>query len=902
MMWNRKLMHAYLISLFSIVILMLSNLGCGGGANDDFNENPVFIQVSVEAPEGDGASSDDYFDVEMYHDVHATLAQMSISASAVLSNVDPATGTVVMDRYELAFQRVDGGSPTLLPTLTGPIDITVEVDGDTEVMLFPVVTTHEKVYGELGQFFAANPRDSLEFQCTLTVYGHTLVGESLSASTGFHILCAIFLPHDDLYPSIVTFANADRITAGDSWYATWSVLGTVSYGQLTTPFGDQLALSAFDFPAGYYTMSTSFLESQVPSGSAMTYPAPILIVSNPFGIATESGDPVTVTGPPAEPPDTEPVGIEEFYASDYNLTLSQSTNLNWVCTGNPTQLQMMPAAFNGVPVDFTGKNLSFDSVTVVPESSVRPVLRALKSTNGTEAHQFLDQEISVSGGVGPQNPTIDFFTVSHTDVALYQQVAFFWKISGDYEKVELFPIYGQPKEVTGRESYLSPPLNKLGNNSFSLIVTGVGGGPIVKADVSVDVSEEIVNQPPEISLISQAPSSSIDNLDQGAFCFRIDDPENRDCSWRVSLLAGDRALYGPNTGRIYGGHGEDCVSFQDLEDAGSGFLTFEISAWDDDNFGNSNLTNKSVLLVTYDTTGADTNDAPVISDVTFTPGNLGDGLLPGQDGVISFNIADPNTNSLYWEVSIIAGDRDGWLDGVLNRTEGIINGGSAAIAVHYQDDPDSTDDAVVFKIFVEERNEAEPLSAVAILRVDYLTDTDGTIFFAHNGLYNNGSGIIDPNERLAFYLNYTGTTTTVPGAFFEDHDLLIPAPALSVILDLQHGSEDAGRIAHCTFTRDFVSPYYDNENYGEFQFAGYFETPGQHTAAGSLPEPDPDANNVSRWYFTFNVESFRADTGSTYNLPIIDGQLRNYQILVTAFDEDNTEEDLTMLLQVENVH
>lgn len=880
---------------FGLILLVLSclavNIGCGGGANSD-QESAVVLTASVDQLDGG-----QYIEVEMVKDLAGTTALVNVTVSGLRSNTDESVYTVRLYRYDLRFERIDGGSPNL-PETSGPLESTIGYSVGTSSSAdieFPVVSTYEKIYGDFAQEFARTLAP-VEFRCYLTVHGRNIAGEELETTAGFHILCAVFEPYDELLPVISNFDYFREIQAGQTWMATWSVLNTVSSGILNTPFGVSAPLSGFDFPAGVYQLNTDFLIPTVEE--EMDFPSATLIVSNPFGSVTQSGGTVTVTpAPSSSTPD--PVLIEQFFADRYSLTLGESTNLTWVVTGGPTGIGMIPDTFSGVPVDFSDKNMAFDTVNVTPDANVRPIFRATKESNQTDDAKFLDQEIQVSGGAGAMDPEIVFFTSSHTEVPQYEQVAFLWKVIGDYEKLELFPINGQAKDVTGRESYLSPPLSRMGSNPFRLTATGIGGTPVVSSALTITVTEPLINEPVEITVTSQDPASGIDNGDEGAFSFRIDDPEHKDSSWRCLRFAGDSAVYGPGAGRIPGGHGDATVSFKDGEDSNNGFITFEIAAWDDDSYGQSIFTNKTVELVTYTTTGATAQNAPRIDNVDFTPGNLGTGLLPGQDGVISFTIVDVDTLNIFWTVEIIAGDRGGTLDGTVNYTQGAIQTGTGDVAVHYQDDPDSTDDAVVFQITATEMNEVNPQSDIAILRVDYLTDTDGTITFPHNGLYNNGTGIVDPNQRLSFYLNYDGISTTVPGNFWVDHNLTIPAPILSVILDIQHGSEDPGRIAAVNFERNFITPANDNENFGELLFAGYFSSPGEDTSAGA--QASPPTNGVSRWYFAFDVESFRADTGTTYNLPVIDGLVRNYQIDVTAFDEDNTQEDILLLLQVESV-
>ncbi len=887
---NRKNSQMWIFVQSMIALLLL--FGCGGGAND----TRVVTHLAVSLSDSNG-----YVEVEMIKSVEGTTSLFTLEVEQLLSGVEASSTTVVLDDYELSYQRIDGGNPNL-DTQGGPLAGTLTVSGTIGEVLeveIPVVTTFQKVYSAFGQSFRNNP-SPVEFRANIRVRAHTLAGETITAVGGFTIECGVFNPIDELLPIITHFDYSSSVPLGNDWVAGWSTAGVVSSGNLLTPFGDSVALEGFLFPVGSFRQNTAFLAPQFgESVQDLTYPGAVLTVSNLFGSAVNTSGP-SVTVQNLDAPSTNSVSVTEFFANRYSLVAGDSTTLTWVVEEGPTSISILPSEYSGVTLDLGSKDPSFDSITIIPDSTVRPIMLAEKSSNRTQDSRFLDQPITVSGGGGPSPPEIVFFSVSHSSVSLFQQVAFFWKVSGDFEKLELLPINGQSRDVTGRESFLSPPLTRLGTNAFSLIATGVGGSPIVTSTLNVSVTAEVVNQPPTIQILDLAPGSSIDNGDSGAFSFRIDDPENKDSSWTVFRVAGDGAVYGPSFGLIPGGHGDATVTFTDAQSSNNGFITFEISAYDDDDYGYSGDGNRTVELVTFTTTGRRTDNAPTIATVSFTPGNLGTGLLPGQDGVLSFSIFDPDTDDLRWEVQIIAGDFGGTLNGAENYTQGSVGTGSGDIDVHYQDDPDSTDDAVVFLIKVTELLVVEPQSSSVVFRVDYLSDDDGSIAFNHNGLYNNGLGIVDPTQRLAFYLNYSGIVTSVAGAFTVDHDGLIPAPALSIVLDIQHGSEDPGRIADVTFDRTFIVPLSDNENFGEFNFGGYFDFPGEDTSAGANPSPTTDG--VSRWFSVFGVESFRADTGGTYNLPIIDGTVRNYFVNVSAFDEDNTQENIQLLLTVESVN
>lgn len=900
---NRKL-H-YLIQASSIIFLLASFAGCGGGANDEPDGGAAFITVNFLGLVGSSPQdNNEVVEVEMTKNVSATSGVLELKASRSFPDrdLDPKVATIVMDSFEISFTRTDGGSPGL-PTLRGPMDATMDANrGTIANNEIPLVTAIEKVYGALGQSFMLDPRQIVDFQAKITCYGHNLNGTKVQASTGIHLQCATYLPYDDLFPVIYSFNHTKDFELGQDWLASWLAGGMITNGYLISPFGSTYALGGFDFPAGDLLINTGHLLPQYTNSYSVLFSSPVLVVQNDFGSAQMEGGSVFARVPGG--PSVDPVKIEQFFASRYSISLGESVSLSWVVENGPTGLGMIPETFSGVPVSFEGKNLAFDSVVVTPEASVRPILRATKTSNSSEDHAFLDSAISVSGGTGPADPTIVFFSASHTTVSRYQQVSLFWKIVGDYEKVELFPINGQVKEVTGRESYLTPPLNRLGSNPFRLSVTGVGGNIVASATISITVGVEEINLPVVISNLVQSPGSSITNGSSGAFSWRMDDPEHEDVTWVCQRLAGDLAFFGPNQGRVDGGHGDGSVSFQDQDGDSNGFITFQVSAYDNTDYGITPFTNRTIQLVTFNTNGTQTYNSPVISGVLFTPGSPGNEFMPGQDGVLSFTVTDTDTDQLAYTVSIIAGDRGGTLNGSIDSTSGsIIMGGSgvAPVVIQFQDDPDSTDDAVVFKIEVTEMGPEPRQTAIAILRVPYVIEGSGIITFPHIGLYNNATGAVTEASRIAFYLNYTGTSTAVPGAFFVDHDLTIPAPTLSMVLDLIHGSGNEGSISSLEFARNFITPSSDNENYGECGFLGYFDFPGSTNPP--LGNPDPaDADSVSRWGMIFDVTNFQSNSGGTYNLPIVNGQVRLYTIDFTGTDKDNIQEDVLVSLRVESVN
>ncbi|PIE02524.1 MAG: hypothetical protein CSA81_06840 [Acidobacteria bacterium] len=906
---TRKKMFGWLM-VACAAIMMLS---CGGGGNDEI-EKSVFLQVTVD-DEGT------YVESEMIKTVTTTTVSATVCINSYFSDIETSVAHADVTRYELHFVRTDSAGTAQLPDKSGPLNINLgyrsAVAPGCDSFEIPVLSTDEKIYSELAHEFDMNPTMVAEFDVYVKVFGKNHAGDKLKAEGAFNLQCGAYKPYDELIPSIAYFSYNRDMRVGDNWNASWTAFGYATGGYLSDPFGRTVPLYGFDFPVGTYSVNTGFLADQVEGNVSVTYGTPLLIVGNVFGSTQSQGtdNPGPVTLYPQNPLTDDEVSIETFVSDRYNIIAGDSVNLSWVVYGAPTELRMSPSVFSGVPVSFEGKDLAFDSINIIPEQSVTPLLYASKSSNLTEDSQALDAPISVSGGgITPQDPEIQFFNVSHTSIPRFEQVALFWKVTGDYEKVEIFPINGTSKDVTGRESFFTPPLNRLGSNVFNLIVTGMNGSPIISRSVTVTVTEEVVNEAPEIVVTEMAPGSTMPNGATGAFTFTVDDPENQDSSWTVRKIAGGLAYYGPVRGKIPGGHGEATVSFTDGESNEQGYVTFEITAYDDINYGISSDTQSSKELVTFNTSDAAAVDAPTIEDVTFTAGNAsgggdsttgtgggnsGNDLLPGQDGVISFRVIDPGGNRMHWKVEIFAGDRGGTLDGNINWTEGALGNGGGYVAVHYQDDPDSTDDAVVFKITATQLDTTNPLSVIHILKVDYMSDGEDVLDFVHLQLYeadpaNPGNVVTD--NLLPFYLNYDGTVTNAPGSFLRNDGTLI-SNNIHLVTDIRHGTGDPGRVANVIYERDFITPISFNSNYGEFLFDNYYDGPGSITP---IVLPVQDESSVSRWYNVFNVDSFQNPNTGFYNLPIVTGEVRDYQIRVRAFDLDNAEESVVLLLQIEN--
>ena len=198
-MFIKKLKNILIV--LHLVLLVLFTSSCGGGANDNSEDVSIFIRLNFLGLVGTSPSdNNEYVEVEMIKDVAATTGVVEVTSDSAFNSVNPTVGTVVMDSFEVNFTRNDGGTPGLA-RVTGPMDAQFAFQ-ETSRFEFPIVSTFEKIFGGIGQSFAANPSQAVEFSVKLTCYGHNLAGQKVQATTGFTILCAAFLPYDDLLPSI----------------------------------------------------------------------------------------------------------------------------------------------------------------------------------------------------------------------------------------------------------------------------------------------------------------------------------------------------------------------------------------------------------------------------------------------------------------------------------------------------------------------------------------------------------------------------------------------------------------------------------------------------------------------------------------------------------------------------
>lgn len=891
----RKIQYVWL----SVAATILLCVGCGGG--NSVNDNPpdaaVFISVFVD-------DNGDFIEAEMIKEITTTTAIATVRAGSNFSGIATSVGTIRLERYEVTFVREDGGMPNV-GMVTGLIDATLAAPGTAGLANVPtsagfefdVFTTFEKAFSQFAQAFAATPLVPVTFQANLKVFGRNLAGDAVMATGGFKVQAAVFLPIDSLLPVIASLdesgSNISNINVGDDYFATWSTFNRVDEGVFILPWGTVLFLDASFFPFGGLIANTSFLEDVIPDGETRTFPSGVLIASNPFGsvrqVASDfSPATIRITNPQDPPP--SPVTISEFFSDRTIILLGESVNLNWATSGGVTQLQILPDTYNGEVVDFSGKDPAFDSVNITPDFSIRPILRAIRGSDGVFGEKFLAESITVNQPVDPNQPVdIVFFQASSTNVPENQQVIFFWEVTGGVEKIELFPINIGRVDVTDRNTYLSPPLVGQGQKRFSLVAFGQDGS-IDKQDVLVNVVDSN-NQQIRILNVRQAPAFSINNNDQGSFSFTISDPERQDSSWRVNLVAGDQASFFPRDGKVEDGLGDAAVSFNDGPENGNGFLVFEISAYDDDNFGFTRDATRAVQLVTYPTTGAISDTAPTISTASFVPAGDPSGV-PGSEGIITFEFSDPDTLNLTWSVSIIAGD----FGGTFSRGSGSVSTGAGEIEVRYTDDVDTPTDPVIFLIRVSEALTGNPQSDIVVLRVDKGSinpvtpddsgDTpDGFLF---ETLLDNFFGDADEGNKIEDFTLYFNGDLANP-IFYKNADLTGELIGISAIFDYQ--AEDPSILKNVNFNRDFIEPT-TSANTGSLSFVGYYGGPG---ALGSSSRT-PISGGVSRWYMPITAESFRAGDGEPYNLPASGTRL--YEIAVQGGNETEVLGSVTRTLRV----
>lgn len=873
--------NTWFVLLISSVLVLL--FGCGGGAND---ERPGAVLLNITEFSG-------FYEVPMVVGVDNQTVDFSIEAGATRSGLDPTVATVELNSLDVTFTRTSGSGANLRPfsiplgQRVGSADALDGVPSDVEYTGITILTIDELLFSPFAvEFYSKLNSGNLneagaEFNATITVTGQNLAGDSVRDSFSFPIRLDFFANTSDFTPSILSFNYFNALRYGEDMLLTWSTESPqfpLIGGELLLPWGRTVTLGPNDFPVGSITVPTEpELDDRVAPGTSVVFPAPSLRVFNNFQSATENGNDEVVITRASDPTVSLPeVTIDRFSADRSTIVEGEEVRLSWSVSGGADKLEIFPNSFGGEEVSFEGKDPAFDFITIKPDFSVRPILRATRSSDGFVVEQALSEALTVTppAAVEPEDPpVIDYFIAANPIVPSGSQTVLFWNVSGQYSKLELFPVNTEKVDVTDRDFFLTPPLNLEGPITFNLVAFPVetNASPVISS-VSINVSDS-TNQNITIGLASQQPSSSIANGDSGAFTFNIVDPEGQPSSWRCQRIAGDQATFIPQAGKIPNGNGQGVVSFDDGQERADGYVVFQVTAYDDDFFGGSFQTTSSILLVTYTTDGQLSDNAPTITDLTFTPGNEA-----STEGVISFRIDDPDTLRLRWTVSIQSGDFGGTID----PAGGTITTGGGQIYARYVDDPDTPDADVVFVVRAVEQGVSNPQQAVAVLSVDKgsatVIDANAPITVPFDDLYSNVSGTIATADFINDYTLYIDGMPNNP-QFYRNSDLSGPVNGVSAIFDFAHNTSNPGAINGVIYTRDFISSATGNDNNsGSLVFRNYYSVAGSSSGGTSTPPQ----GGVSRWYMPFSVEDFSPSNGTTYNLPATGSA--DYQMTITVVD------------------
>jgi len=892
----------WLILLAPLAAFMI---GCGGGANSDPPDTLLRLNLDLT---GDGENQT-FVEVEM---VKSLTNQVGIAeVQAVVSNptggsVNNTVRVVTLSSYTLSYRRLDG-SNVVPETYEATIEERITA-GDAsrifDVVIFPV---REKLTTAFAQEFLQNINSGqagpIDMELTMSITGRSDAGETVTGTDTIRIQCAVYEPTDELLPVIQSFDQTTSLQVKQDYLASWFVdVGNFPLvGELILPWGNTIPLDQSFFPVGGMSWPTDNFtpgeaelgEPEIEPGTSVNLPSGVLVVGNPFGtVRSNSTDRVVITNPPPPDPDPEPepdpVTIDQFFADRTTINEGEEVEITVLLSGDVTKVQISPFVYGGEPVVLPSNPVpKFFTFTIRPEFSVRPFLVALDEENDLQDSAFLAQAITVVPAE-ENPPEILFFRASNTNVPIGGRVVLFWRILGGVEKVELLPINNNIIDVTDRDSYTTPPFNQEGVQNLMLLVTPDNNSVPIFQTLTINVAE-VANEPVEIRDIDQQPGDQVGNDDQGAFSFTIVDPEGADSSWRVTKIAGDNVSFFPLSGKIPDGLGDDTVAFDDKVDNANGFFTFELSAWDDSNFGFSLDSNRTVELITYTTPDRLTDNAPVISNENFTSA-----ADDNSQGTISFDYRDPDTLNLRWSVRIAAGDFGGNFD----RAGGTNNTGGGSEVVSYTDDPDTPDADVVFLIQVVEQVAVNPQADVALIQVDKGTGEvtvdpeEEAITFPFTGLFDNNFGGVNAFDEIDnFTIFFNGDLGGTP-QFYKNSDLSDEVNAASLVLDTFHNTNDPQSVTNVYYIRNFISPSHV-ENSGEFAFVNFFPDGGS-SDGGSMTPID---GGVSRWNMLFNIESFRSPDTAMLNLPSAPGS-SNYTVSIEAVDNQVGSATLTQIITV----
>jgi hypothetical protein len=351
-------------------------------------------------------------------------------------------------------------------------------------------------------------------------------------------------------------------------------------------------------------------------------------------------------------------------------------------------------------------------------------------------------------------------------------------------------------------------------------------------------------------------------------------------------VAGDNSSFFPREEVVENGIGDATVSINDSIDNDNGFLTYELAAYDDHNFGFSGSSTRTVQLVNFTTGGVHSDTAPVVESFTFDP--TGPDTAPGTSGSLLFTYSDVDTLNLTWRLFMVSGD----VGGSFSSSSGSTNTGSETVQVTYTDDVDTPTEPVVFLLRIDEAAGTErPQHTIATLLVEKggaepttTTPTGAPIDFPFVGLFGNNSGTPDPLDALDdFNIFYNGN----PGdpKFFRNPDLSGELVGITYVIDSVHESLDPSQINSALYSRTFKVPTSANGNTGNMTFKGYVATPG----TVSTPSGDPVTGGAARYAMTFTTEDFRE--GGVLNLPT-SGSMA-YNVTVNVGDTSGNVESVT---------
>lgn len=871
----RNLIHCLVTGLG---LLFLA--GCSsGGADPDIGG----VTLSLAPSEVLGV-----YQAEMVQDLSSEFVRFEMTAAPTFPDISPSVALVTVDRYRITYSREDGSNNTIGPyerdlglRVSALSGLNVETIVEFDVI---VMSTEDKVFSDWANEFNSD-LGAATFTGRVELFGRNDAGQEVNTTFTFQLEAAAYAPYDPLFPEITDFFTPGELEQGDLFLAQWNTTGAINTALLTLPWGAQFPLDGSLFPFGTVAASTAGLG--VPEGQTRTYSGATLFVANLFGSDSAQAGDVDINGPPLIPPDPEEVvSIDQFFATPNAVTLGEPVTLTWAVSGAPTQIDIQPSVYSGVPVNLTGKNPAFDSVDIVPDVSVRPVLRA-ENADGSVESAFLTGDITVNSPTvpSPDPPEIAFFVADRFTYQTGQRPVFFWNITGNYERAEILPINGQRIDVTDVNDFVGPTFLSTGTFTFSLVVTGTEGS-VLKEDVVVTVNE-IFNLPVVISNLFQEPDDIIDNGDDASFSFTVSDPERRESSYRIARVAGDFASFFPKEGTIQTGFSDVGVAVVDFTDNDNQFFTFEVSAYDDPIFGATNGSTRDVILVTFLTTGFLPDTAPQINNIEFVDGSAS---LPGSQGEITFDVTDPDTPNLNWRIRTIAGD----LDGSLIPNSGSFDTFGGPVAVTYQDDPDTPNEPVIFLIRAEEVGPLPNQFALATLRVDKgapdpgagVPTEDSPIGIPFLGLYANGVAAVAETDKLANEVLYYNGNSADP-RFYRDAGLNLEISNLSFVFDFAHFTGDPANITEVSYQRNTRA----NGDNGDMTFVGYFDNGGRFGTASSSPINE----GVARFAMIFDTNAFNEGTG-IFNLPAAGSQ--DYTVTLNASDTSGNTLSLTKAITI----